>query len=64
MRGHPGHDELGSALESEPQFFLLIFFKIFLMWTIFKVLIEFVITLLLFCMFWYFGQEARGILAP
>ena len=36
------------------------------MWTIFKVFIEFVTILLLgfFFMFWFFGCEARGILAP
>ena len=37
--------------------------KIFLMWTTFKVFIEFVTILLLF-IFWYFGCEACGILAP
>ena len=31
------------------------------MWTIFKVFIEFVTVLLLF---WFFGREACGILAP
>ena len=41
-------------------FFLRIFF---LMWTIFKVFIEFVTILLLF-MFWFFGHKACGILAP
>ena len=41
------------------------FFKIFffLMWTIFKVFVEFVTILLLF-MFWFFGHEARVILVP
>ena len=34
------------------------------MWTIFKVFIEFVTILLLFFMFWFFGGEACGILAP
>ena len=38
--------------------------KIFLMWTIFEVFIEFVTTLLLFFMLWFFGHEARRILAP
>ena len=33
------------------------------MWTTFKVFIEFV-TNILFFMFWFFGCEARGILAP
>ena len=33
------------------------------MWTIFKVFIEFV-TILLCFMFWFFGHEACGILAP
>ena len=37
-------------------------FKDFFMWTIFKVFIEFVTTLLLFFMFWFFGPEACGIL--
>ena len=42
-------------------FFLSFFFC--LMWTIFKVFIEFVT--ICFCfMFWYFGQEACEILAP
>ena len=40
--------------------FLKIFF---LMWSIFKVFIEFVTILLLF-MFWYFAPEACGILTP
>ena len=35
------------------------------MWTIFKVFIEFVtVLLLLIFMFWFFGREAYGILAP
>ena len=34
------------------------------MWTIFEVFIEFVTILLLFFMFWIFGQEACGILVP
>ena len=34
------------------------------MCTIFKVFIEFVTILLLFFMFWFFGREACGILAP
>ena len=35
------------------------------MWTIFKVFIEFVAALLLFFyVFWFFGHEACGILAP
>ena len=40
------------------------FFKdfFFLMWTIYKVFIEFVTILLLFFMFWFFGNEACGIL--
>ena len=43
-----------------------VFFKIFfLMWTIFKVFIEFVTILLLpFFIFWFFDHEACGILAP
>jgi len=36
----------------------------FLMGTIFKVLTEFVIILLLLFMLWFFGLEACGILAP
>ena len=39
----------------------LLFFKIFLMWTIFKVLIEFVTILLLLFVLWFFGGEAHGI---
>ena len=34
------------------------------MWTIFKVFIEFITILLLLFMFWFFSQEACGILAP
>ena len=34
------------------------------MWTILKVFTELVTTLLLFFMFWLFGHEASGILAP
>ena len=34
------------------------YFIFFLLWTIFKVLIEFVTILLLFCVFWVFGHEA------
>ena len=33
------------------------------MWTIFKVFIEFVTILLLFC-FWFFDHEAGGMLVP
>ena len=40
-----------------------LFFKIFLMWTIFKVFIEFVTTLLLFYVL-FFGPKARGVLTP
>ena len=43
------------------EFFLKIFF--FLMWTIFKICIKFA-TILLRFMFWFFGREACGILAP
>ena len=39
------------------------FFKDVSVWTILKVFIEFVTVLLLF-MFWFFGSEAGGILAP
>ena len=46
---------------------LLIFFflkkKDVSIWTILKVFIEFVAVLLLF-MFWFFGSEAGGVLAP
>ena len=46
-----------------PDFFSFFFF--FLMWTIFEVLIEFfTFLLLLLLMFWVFGHEACGILAP
>ena len=34
------------------------------MWAIFKVFIKFVTILLLFYVFWFFGHEAYGILAP
>ena len=34
------------------------------MWTVFKVFIEFVTILLLFYVFWFFGPEACGTLAP
>lgn len=33
------------------------------MWTMFKVFIQFVKTLLLFFMFWFFCHESYGILA-
>ena len=36
----------------------------FLMWTILKVFIEFVTKLLLLFMFWFFGIQACGLLAP
>ena len=42
---------------------LYYFLKDFLMGTIFKVFIEFVIILLLLFMFWFCGHEACGILA-
>ena len=38
--------------------------KIFLMWIIFKVFIEFIIIFLLLFLFWIFGPKAFGILAP
>ena len=38
--------------------------KIFLMWMIFKGFTQFVTILLLFVMFWLFGCETCGILAP
>ena len=34
------------------------------MWTIFKAFIKLVTILLLMFMFWFFGEEARGIFAP
>ena len=40
-----------------------LFKDFFLMWTIFKVFIEFIIILLLFYVFGFFGHEACGILA-
>ena len=43
--------------------FLLIFLKIFFMWTIFKVFIEYVTRLPLFYVFWFSGHWACGILA-
>ena len=46
------------------KFFLFFFFKEFFLWTIFKVLIEFVTTLLLFYVLGFFCLEACGILAP
>ena len=44
----------------------MLFFKIFLTWTIFKVFIEFVTVLFLLFFFYdlFFGWEACGILAP
>ena len=60
----------------EPLTTITMFLKIFLMWTIFKVFIEFVTVLLLFYVlvffsffssssfFFFFGCEACGILAP
>ena len=45
-------------------FFFVFFSKIFSMWTIFKVFIEFVTILLLFFNFWFFGYKACEILAP
>ena len=44
-------------------FFFKSLFIYFLMWTIFKVFVEFVTILLLF-MFWFFGHEACWILTP
>ena len=53
-------------------FYFLVFFFFFLLWIIFKVFIDFVTILLLLLssdflakiMFWFFGHEACGILAP
>ena len=39
------------------------FLSFFFLWTIFKVFIEFV-TILSGFMFWVFGSEAHGIIAP
>ena len=44
--------------------FIYHFKEFFLMWTIFKVFIEFVTVLLMFYVFGFFGHEAGGILAP
>ena len=44
--------------------FIFLSFFFFLMWTILKVFIEFVTILPLLFVFWLFGQEAYGILAP
>ena len=44
-------------------FFFFFFFKTFLIWTIFKVFIEFGQSCFCF-MFWFCGPEACGILAP
>ena len=41
----------------------IVFLRFFLMWTIFEVFIAFVTILLLFYV-WFFGHEAREILAP
>ena len=49
---------LGSPSPAPSIFF---FFKIFLMWTIFKVFTEFVTILLQFCVFWFSGRKACGI---
>ena len=38
--------------------------KNFLKWIIFKVFVEFVTALLLLFIFWFFGHDAGGILAP
>lgn len=54
------------GLERNRDIFLLkifFFFNIFLMWTVFKIFIEFVPILLLFCVLFFFGCEACGILA-
>ena len=44
--------------------FIYCFKEFFLMWTIFKVFIEFFTVLLMFYVFGFFGHEAGGILAP
>ena len=49
---------------SKPSDTIFTFSKIFLMWTILKVLIEFVTIQLLLFMSYIFGSEGRGILAP
>ena len=42
----------------------IVFKDFFLMWTTFKVFIEFVKTLLLFCVYDFFGCKAGGVLSP
>ena len=44
--------------------FPFFFYKVFFMWSIFKVFIDFVIILLLLFMFWSAGREACGISVP
>ena len=53
-----------AAMNIHVQVLFCFFFKDFLMWTIFKVFIEFVTILLLFYVFCFSGPEACGILAP
>ena len=60
--GHIGHDQ--SLLpHSQCTNLFILFLQILLMWTIFKVFIEFVIILLLLLLF-FSGWETGGILAP
>ena len=54
---------LPGFLPHEHLFLCFIFLKMFLMWAIFKVFIEFVTILLLFYL-WVCDLEACGILAP
>ena len=53
-----------SVPRPELLFFCNIFFFFFSIWTIFKVFIECVTTLLVLFMYWSFGREPCGILAP
>jgi len=56
-------EESNQAEQREHSSFFSVFFFFFWMWTILKVFIEFVSILLLF-IFWFFGYEACGVLAP
>ena len=58
-----GEQEHLHAHQLEKQNITKSFFFFFLMWTIFKVSIEFIIILLCF-IFWFFGRQAYEILAP
>ena len=43
---------------------MFFFLRFFFMWAIFKVFIEFVTIMFLFCVLFFFGHEACGILVP